>query len=202
MSDSSVPKTWREAVSAIVWVILVFAAGFEGIVTLVHAEWISSIASFSIMVGLTAMFLHWQQLRGWMTAINPNWAVAAIITALAAIISWPFIVSQAVIPARPEGGVLNSRYTCEALSLDDQVTLRIALKNIQKPSTNFRIICLDNECRDLAYSFLSIFNGIGWVPFLDSKTNYNIPAGLVLYMNDINDHKLSDAIEIATKGKN
>jgi general stress protein CsbA len=55
MSDSSVPKTWREAVSAIVWVILVFAAGFEGIATLVHAEWISSIASFSIMVGLTAI---------------------------------------------------------------------------------------------------------------------------------------------------
>jgi len=72
MSDSPIPKSWREAIPALVWVVLVFAAGFEGIATVVHGEWIPSIVSFAIMVGLTAMLLHWQNLKQWLTAINPN----------------------------------------------------------------------------------------------------------------------------------
>jgi len=85
MSEGSYwPKTWKEAIPLSVWGILVFAAGFEGIATLVHGEWLSSIASFVIMVGLTAMLLHWQQLKEWLTAINPNWVVGAVIVTLAA----------------------------------------------------------------------------------------------------------------------
>jgi hypothetical protein len=71
MSEGSFwPKTWKEAAPPIVWGVLIFAAGFEGIASLVHAEWLSSLASFVIMVGLTAMLLHW---KAWLVSISPNW---------------------------------------------------------------------------------------------------------------------------------
>jgi hypothetical protein len=87
-TDSFWPKTWREAIPLIVWGILIFAAGFEGIATLVHAEWLSSLASFALMVGLTAMLLHW---KSWLAAVNPNWLAGAVTVVLAAIILSPFI---------------------------------------------------------------------------------------------------------------
>jgi hypothetical protein len=91
MSEGSFwPTTWKEAVPLIVWGVLIFAAGFEGIASLVHAEWVSSLTSFAIMVGLTAMLLHWR----WVASINPNWIVGAVIVALSAIILSPFVEQQ------------------------------------------------------------------------------------------------------------
>lgn len=92
MSEGSFwPKTWKEAVPLIVWGVLIFAAGFEGIAALVHAEWLSSLASFVLMVGLTAMLLHW---KTWLASINPNWLVGAVIVALIVITFSPLVEQQ------------------------------------------------------------------------------------------------------------
>jgi hypothetical protein len=89
--DSFWPKTWKEAVPLIVWGILIFAAGFEGVATLVHGEWIPSFASFALMVGLTAMLIHHNFLRSWLLSLNPNWVVAAVLVALVLIGAAPFL---------------------------------------------------------------------------------------------------------------
>lgn len=89
MSEGSFwPKTWKEAIPLIVWGILVFAAGFETIATLVHGEWGSSGASFVIMLGLTAMLLHW---KAWLERLNPNWVAGAAVALLLVIVFLPFI---------------------------------------------------------------------------------------------------------------
>jgi len=196
MSEGSYwPKTWKEAIPLSVWGILVFAAGFEGIATLVHGEWLSSIASFVIMVGLTAMLLHWQQLKEWLTAINPNWVVGAVIVTLAAIISLPFIEHQnRPFLTPPPDNELPNKYTWETLTADNALSLRIALRSLPKPD-NFRVICVDTECRTLALDFISVFNSAEWAPYLDSKTVYNVPSGMVLYQKDINNRTLADTIE-------
>src|ERR1700730_8563823 len=92
MSEGSFwPKTWKEAIPLIVWGILIFAAGFEGIVTLVHAESLPSLVSFALMVGLTAMLLHG---KTWLGSINPNWLVGAVIVALTVVTFSPFVEQQ------------------------------------------------------------------------------------------------------------
>ena len=66
MSEGSFwPKTWREAVPLIVWGCLIFAAGFEGIASLVHAEWWPSAASFGLLVAMTTALIHWRQITRW-----------------------------------------------------------------------------------------------------------------------------------------
>src|SRR5216683_6638723 len=94
MSEGSFwPKTWREAIPLLIWGVLIFAAGFEGVANLVHGQWVSSGISFTIMVGLTAMLLHWERLL----AINPNWLVGAVMLVLLGVIlspvpdRWPFV---------------------------------------------------------------------------------------------------------------
>src|ERR1700730_3467 len=92
MSEGSFwPKTWKEAIPLILWGTLIFAAGFEGIATLVHGEWLSSLASFIIMVGLMAVLIHWKQ---WLASIDPNWLVGAVIVALIVITFSPFVEQQ------------------------------------------------------------------------------------------------------------
>lgn len=88
MSEGSFwPKTWREAVPLAVWGILIFAAGFEGIASLVHFEWLPCIASFAIMGGLMVTLIHWDSIR----RTNPNWIVPVACLALLAIMLLPFI---------------------------------------------------------------------------------------------------------------
>ena len=118
MSEGSFwPKTWKEAIPLAVWTILIFAAGFEGIAALVHAEWIPSIASFAIMVGLMAMLLHWNQVKSWLTGINPNWLIGVVSLVLLAIIfspfvehrRWPFsspVLQNAVFQPSPNGSAV------------------------------------------------------------------------------------------------
>jgi hypothetical protein len=88
------PKTWKEAVPLIVWGVLIFASGFEGIATLVHAEWVPCIASFSLMVGLTAMLIHQAKLKSWLIGVNPNWVVATALVALLLVGASPFLDRQ------------------------------------------------------------------------------------------------------------
>jgi hypothetical protein len=76
------PKAWKEALPLIVWGVLIFAAGFEGIASLVHGEWISSGAAFAIMLGLTAMLLHW---KAWLKRVSPNWVAGGASVLLVAI---------------------------------------------------------------------------------------------------------------------
>jgi hypothetical protein len=89
MSEGSFwPRTWKEALPLIVWGILIFAAGFEGVASLVHGEWISSGVSFAIMLGLTAMLLHW---KAWLETVNPNWVAGSAIALIIAIAVSPFV---------------------------------------------------------------------------------------------------------------
>jgi len=88
------PKTWKEAWPLLVWGVLIFASGFEGIVTLVHWELIPSIASFTLMVGMTAMLIHREKLKSWLLALNPNWVVPAIIVTILIIGASPFLNAQ------------------------------------------------------------------------------------------------------------
>lgn len=102
--DVQWPKTWSEAIPLVVFSTLVFAAGFEGINSLVHGNWLTSLASFVLMVGLLAMLIHWPQIREWRP--SPGWIVAAAMTAIITIAllpsieqrRWPF---STVFPAPP-----------------------------------------------------------------------------------------------------
>jgi hypothetical protein len=107
MSEGSFwPKRWKEAVPLIVWGVLIFAAGFEGVAALVHGEWISSVVSFVIMLGLTATLLHW---KAWLEKVSANWlagAVTALVVAIALLPTarlgrWPVISWESA-----AGGVL------------------------------------------------------------------------------------------------
>jgi hypothetical protein len=190
------PKTWREAVPLAVWTVLIFAAGFETIAALVHGEWIPSIASFIIFIGLMALLLHWHQLKGWLTSINPNWIVAAVITALAAIILSPVVTP----PQRTSSPTQPLSYRWAPLNEDEQLSLRISLKTAPKPGP-FRVICLSSDCRDLANSFVSVFHGVGWDIGSEIAGLYTTPVGISLYLKDEHDHLLANLIEKATKGR-
>jgi hypothetical protein len=102
MSEGSFwPKTWIEALPLMVWGILIFAAGFEGVASLVHGEWVSSGVSFAIMFGLTATLLHW---KSWLETVNPNWVAGAAVALIIAIAVSPF-VRQGQWPAASWGSV-------------------------------------------------------------------------------------------------
>ena len=96
------PKTWREASPLMVWEIFIFAAGFEGIASLVHGEWVSCFASFAIMLALTAMLLHWKVL---LERVNPNWMAGAAITLIIAIAVSPFVRQGEWLPPRGSVGI-------------------------------------------------------------------------------------------------
>jgi hypothetical protein len=82
------PKTWRDAFPLATWTIFIFAAGFEGIASLVHGEWVPSAVSFAITLGLLAMLLHG---RAWLEKLHPNWLAGAIVVLIAALAIWPSI---------------------------------------------------------------------------------------------------------------
>jgi hypothetical protein len=93
MSEGSFwPKTWGEAVPLMVWGVLIFAAGFELISTLVHGEWIPCGASFILFVGMSAVLIHWRQVRQSLPLAYAT-GVLLIIVALSPYIEqqrWPF----------------------------------------------------------------------------------------------------------------
>jgi hypothetical protein len=89
MSEGPIPRSWSEATPAIVWIILIFAAGFEFISCLVHAEWWPCVASFVLLVVMTAALIHWRQITRW----GPlAYALATLILVIAAsrYQTWPW----------------------------------------------------------------------------------------------------------------
>jgi hypothetical protein len=85
------PKTWREAIPYVVWVVLVLGFGLEFVAALVHGEWVRAGVSFAGLVGLMAAALHGNQIRSWIARTNPNWLYPGLLVLLLGIILSPFI---------------------------------------------------------------------------------------------------------------
>jgi hypothetical protein len=85
------PRTWREAIPYVVWVVLVLGFGLEFVAALVHGEWVRAGVSLAGLVALMAAALHWNQIRSWIARTNPNWLYPGLLVLLLAIILSPFI---------------------------------------------------------------------------------------------------------------
>jgi hypothetical protein len=93
MSESSwVPKTWTEATPYIVWGILAFAFGFEGVGALIHGEWWPATFGLGGMVGLSAMLIHWTRVR--QAFGDVRWLVAAMMFAMVVVVLSPYVEQQ------------------------------------------------------------------------------------------------------------
>jgi hypothetical protein len=102
MAEGPIPKNWGEATPAIVWLILIFAAGFEGIASLVHGEWVPCIASFALLAAMTAALLHWRRLTRW----GPlSIAAAALLIVIA--VSSPLLERLWPSSAAPQSATIN-----------------------------------------------------------------------------------------------
>jgi hypothetical protein len=87
------------------------------------------------------------------------------------------------------------------LTSNEKTLLTLAIKVIPKRE-RFRVICLTTDCKDLATDFMGAFHDAGWNPILATGNSfYQEPYGLILYMKDVNDHSLADAIEKTTSLK-
>lgn len=89
MSDTPLPKDWDQAVPYLVWGVLIFAFGFEGVVSLVHGDWLPMSVGFCGMVGLTSMLIHWSKLKEKFNDVR--WLIAATMLALIVVTMSPFI---------------------------------------------------------------------------------------------------------------
>jgi hypothetical protein len=90
MSEGSFwPKTWEEAAPLIVWCVLIFAFGFQGVEGLFPPFDIWRIViGFGGMVGLTAMLIHWSGLK---QLSDVRWLIAASMAALIVVTFSPFV---------------------------------------------------------------------------------------------------------------
>jgi hypothetical protein len=91
VSEPGLPRSWREAIPYIVWVVLILGFGLEFTTSIVHAAWLSAFISFCAMAGLTTVTLHWPQLRSWAAGISPNWLVGSFALLLVIIALLPFV---------------------------------------------------------------------------------------------------------------
>jgi hypothetical protein len=89
MSEGPVPRNWREALPFLVWGVLIFACGFEGIASLLHAEWLQAVLGLGGMLGLTAMLIHWTRIKD--NFADVRWLMAAIMVALIVAAFSPYI---------------------------------------------------------------------------------------------------------------
>jgi hypothetical protein len=89
MADVSLPKTWREALPYIVWGILVFSFGLEGVVKLLAGEFLISGIAFALMLGIAALALWTPKLKA--IALDVRWIVAALFVALLALAAVPYV---------------------------------------------------------------------------------------------------------------
>jgi hypothetical protein len=132
---------------------------------------------------------------------NPNTVFIAFALLLTALIASPF-VEQLRAPLLPTGGPISSpgKYWWYPLSSEEALSLRLQIRNIPKRE-QFRIICTNSDCRELADSFARVFSGADWSPVSTYGDLFSSPVGIVLYQKDINEHALADAIEKATNGR-
>jgi hypothetical protein len=87
--DSWFPKSWGEASSALVWGVLIFAFGFEGVASLIHGEWWQAAFGFGGMVGLCAMLIHWTRIKGAFQDIR--WLIGTAMVALIVVALSPYV---------------------------------------------------------------------------------------------------------------
>jgi hypothetical protein len=121
------------------------------------------------------------------------WIRAVFIFALAVILSqfmgrWSFLAPSGPAPT----GRVWSRLTDEQRS-----SLELVLGALPKHDS-FQVICLTSDCRGLAEDFMRAAYNAGWAPVLTSGNFYQEPYGITLYVKDINDHSLANAIEKST----
>jgi hypothetical protein len=83
------PKTWREALPLLVWGVVIFASGFEGVASLLHGEWLQAFLGLGGMFGLTAMLIHWTRIRDNFSDVR--WLMAAIMVALTVAALSPYV---------------------------------------------------------------------------------------------------------------
>jgi hypothetical protein len=92
MSEGSFwPKTWSEAVPLIVWGIFIFSFGLECVVNLVEGNYGRALFSLAGTAGLTAILIHWNQLKARLQTIGANCIVAAFSLLLVTIVFSPYV---------------------------------------------------------------------------------------------------------------
>jgi hypothetical protein len=198
-SEGAFPKTWKEAVPYVVWVVLVLGFGLEFVTALVHGDWLHVLVSLVGLVGLMAMALHWKQLQDWARRISPNWIVGVFALLLEALILAPFIEEHRLPFVGGSNGpaVPTTKLLWPPLTDGEESSLERALKIIPKHGP-IRIVCMSANCRELAGNFISAFHAAGWQQYAAFSGFYTEPIGLTLYVKDTSDHTLADAIEKST----
>ncbi len=204
MSDGSHwPRTWAEAVPLVAFGTLVFAAGFEGVNSLVHGEWITSIISFVLMVGLLAMLIHWPQIKEWRP--GPPWVAAAAMVAIVAIALSPFVqqrrwpfTTYITVPGESTSSVLR----WSALTSSETSALAARLRFV--PPADIVVACETLNCRDLADGLAAILQKTpGWKVSILHRGGLDITGvtGIRLNPNEPAAQALKEAIEATTSLK-
>ena len=89
MSEASTPKTWWEAWSShVVWGALVFTCFLVFVEKLVEQHFGQALAAFLLGLGIMAVALH---SKTWLEKTNPNWAFAAALALVIALVLSPFV---------------------------------------------------------------------------------------------------------------
>ncbi|MGP0089732.1 MAG: hypothetical protein ACLPKB_07205, partial [Xanthobacteraceae bacterium] len=73
----------------LVWGVIIFACGFEGVASLLHGEWWQAVFGFGGMLGLTAMLIHWTRIRD--NFADLRWLLAASMVALIVVALSPYV---------------------------------------------------------------------------------------------------------------
>src|SRR5260370_40537397 len=92
MSEGSFwPKTFRDAMPLAVWGILAFAAGLEGVVSVLDAAWTRSVLAFILCAALTMVAVRWEAMTEWTRQIRPVWLIVVAVMLLLLIALSPFV---------------------------------------------------------------------------------------------------------------
>jgi hypothetical protein len=94
VSDNPNPKNWREAAPYVVWGVLVFSFGMEGVVTLVHFEWLPSMFSFAGMAAVISLYFARDRLIEKLNAVHGAWFIAVPLTCLLALAIVPSVLER------------------------------------------------------------------------------------------------------------
>src|SRR5215467_753486 len=131
-----------------------------------------------------------------------EWVVGAVMVALAAIISLPFAEQRRLPLASEAPNERDSQniYKWPPLSRGEALELKLALMSIPKKE-RFRVICVENECRELALTFFSALAEADWDPQAAFSGSFQNTVGIILYQTNANDRVLADAIDRATTGR-
>lgn len=84
----ALPRTWKEAIPYVVWVVIILGFGLEFVAAIVHFEWLRASVSFAGLLITMTIALHW---RHWTRRTNPNFVYPALLVLLFGLILSPFI---------------------------------------------------------------------------------------------------------------